>query len=157
MLKEIELHHKTLTKILDEIPAKIFLKDSEGRMVIVNKSVLKAHNSQLSDLIGKNDFDFISDYNEAKKCYDEEQNIINSGEKIEKMLQENINNTGVFLKSIKMPFYIDYLGETGLLGIQNDVTELVNLREKVSLLEMENYKQLAKKREPDEQTRPGNS
>lgn len=129
MIEEVELHKNTLTNILDNIPDKIFLKDSDCRMLIVNKAVLTAHNAESKDLLGKNDFDFIEDKKEAQKYYDEEQDIIKSGKPKKALQKEVINNTGVYLDSIKIPFYIDYLGETGILGIQHDVTNIVELKE----------------------------
>ncbi len=135
MIQDVEAHHKTLTNILDQIPLKIFLKDSDCRMRIVNEAVLKAHNATHEDLLGKNDFDFIEDKAEAQQYYDDEQDIIKSGKPKQTLQKENINDTGVYLDSMKIPFYIDYLGETGILGIQNDITHVVNLEEKVKELE----------------------
>lgn len=138
MLNEVELYKTTLTKILDQIPDKIFLKDNDCRMLIVNKAVLDAHNAKAEDLLGKNDFDFIEDRDEAQGYYDDEQNIIASGKSKRIHQEEVINNTGVHLDSIKIPFYIDYLGETGILGIQHDITKIVKLEDQIKQLQVEN-------------------
>lgn len=132
---EIEMHRKTLIKIIDQIPSKIFLKDDDCRMLIVNDAVLKAHHATNEDLLGKNDFDFIDNKAEAQQYYDDEQDIIKSGKPKRVLQKENINNTGVYLDSIKIPFYIDYLDKTGILGIQNDITHVVNLEDRVKELE----------------------
>lgn len=138
MLNEVELYKMTLTKILDQIPDKIFLKNNDCRMLIVNKAVLDAHNAKPEDLLGKNDFDFIKDRSEAQIYYDDEQNIISSGQSKRIHQEEVINNTGVHLDSIKIPFFIDYLGETGILGIQHDITKIVKLEEQIKQLQAEN-------------------
>lgn len=141
MFKEVESYKTTLTKILDQIPDKIFLKDKDCRMLIVNQAVLKAHNVQVEELLGKNDFDFIEDHAEAQKYFDEEQNIIVSGKPMKVLQKEVINDTGVYLDSIKIPFFIDYLNQTGILGIQHDITTIVKLEEELNTLR-EAYEEL---------------
>jgi len=125
LIQSIEKHRIALLKILDHIPLKVFLKDHEGRMLIVNKKVLTVHNAKMEDLIGKNDFDFIPDHAEAKKQWDAEQNIIKSGVLFHEIHRETINNSGFTLDTTKYPFYIDYLEETGILGVQIDITKEV--------------------------------
>ena len=140
MLDEVELYKTTLTNILDQIPDKIFLKDDDCRMLIVNKAVLDAHDAKPEDLLGKNDFDFIEDKAEAQMYYDDEQSIIASGKSKRVHQEEVINNRGIHLDSIKIPFYIDYLGVTGILGIQHDITKIVNLEEELKMLKEQDQK-----------------
>ena len=134
LIQEIEKHRTALLKIIDHVPLKIFLKDHEGKMLIVNKTVLKVHNARLEDLIGKSDFDFIADYKEARKLWDAEQQIIKSGVAFHQVHTETINDTGVILDTTKHPFFIDYLNETGILGIQIDVTKEVEKDELIKKL-----------------------
>lgn len=135
LIDEIEKHRAALLKILDYIPLKVFLKDSEGRMLIVNKKVLDIHGTTREELIGKNDFDFIEDYNEAKKYWDEEQEIITSGKLSNIIQKELVNNNNFVLDTTKYPFYIEYLDETGILGVQLDITERVKKDEIIKQLE----------------------
>ncbi|MBI9069261.1 MAG: GAF domain-containing protein [Salinivirgaceae bacterium] len=141
LINEIEKHKTAVLKILDYIPVKVFLKDADGRMLIVNKAVLEAHNASRKDLVGKSDFDFIEDKDKAQKLYEEEQEIIKSGNSVNQVYKELINETGIILDSTKYPFFIDYLEETGILGIQIDITALVNSEEQIKQLkkELEKY------------------
>ena len=61
--------------ILDRLPHEIFLKDHEGKMVMVNTAVAKAHNKSIDELIGKSDFDFV-DAATAQEWRDQELEII---------------------------------------------------------------------------------
>jgi len=135
LLDEVDKNKRALLNILDHIPLKVFLKDKEGKMLIVNQKVLDVHSETRENLIGKNDFDFIDDYNEAKKEWDAEQDIIKSGKPLHVIEVEDINNGNTILDTTKLPFYIDYLDETGILGIQLDITELTEKRKRVKELE----------------------
>jgi len=142
LIDEIEKHRKTLLKILDYVPDKVFLKDADGKMLIVNKTVLRVHNMRPEDIIGKSDFDFIEDHDEAQKLWDAEQVIIHSGKVLHEIQEETINDSGVVLDSRKIPFYIDYLDQTGILGVQTDITQIVDLENKIKQLteELEKHK-----------------
>ena len=121
--KEMEGTRKMLIRILNEIPLKVFLKQYNGKFFVVNDTVSRFHGFDTPEgLIGKSDFDFY-DHKDASDWLEAEHKIIASGR------TEYIHEDGgQILKTIKMPFYIDPLNETGLLGLQADVTELESLR-----------------------------
>ena len=121
--KEMEATRKMLIRILNEIPLKVFLKQYNGKFFVVNDTVSRFHGFETPEgLIGKSDFDFY-DHKDASDWLEAEHKIIAAG-RTEYIHQDG----GQTLKTIKMPFYIDPLNETGLLGLQADITELENLR-----------------------------
>ncbi len=137
MLDDVEKHKTTLMKILDHLPLKVFLKDQEGKMLIVNKKLLEIHQTSLSEIIGKSDFDFFADdYSKAKSLWDAEQEIIKSGNTKHEIYEEKINNSGIILDSKLYPFFIDYLDETGILGIQEDISEITEKNKLIEKLEV---------------------
>ncbi|MBA4053781.1 MAG: hypothetical protein C0490_03640, partial [Marivirga sp.] len=121
--QEMESTRKMLIRILNEIPLKVFLKQYNGKFFVVNDTVSRFHGFDSPEgLIGKSDFDFY-DQKDASEWLEAEHKIIASGR------TEYIHEDGgKILQTIKMPFYIDPLNETGLLGLQADVTELEKLR-----------------------------
>jgi PAS domain S-box-containing protein len=127
MLEYMQNYRKTLLQILDELPHKIFLKDSEGKMVLVNTVVAKAHNMSIDELVGKSDFDFV-DAVTAQQWRDQELEIIKKGSETY-IFNETLSGETKTLKSTKMAFFIPHLKQTGLLGIQTDITELQKLRD----------------------------
>jgi methyl-accepting chemotaxis protein len=137
MIEKVERYQTALSKILDYIPVKVFLKDSQGKILIVNKKVLEVHNETRENLIGKTDFELVQDYNEAKKDWDTEQEIIKSGQPLNFVEVENINDSKTVLNTTKYPFYIDYLEEVGILGIQIDITDNVKKDEIIKHLNEE--------------------
>ena len=98
-------------------------------MVLVNTVVAKAHNMSIDELIGKSDFDFV-DAKTAQEWRNQELEIIRKGSETY-VFNETLHGETKRLKSTKMAFFIPHLKETGLLGIQTDVTELEKLKELV--------------------------
>ncbi len=121
--QKMEATRKMLIRILNEIPLKVFLKQYNGKFFVVNDTVSRFHGFDSPEgLIGKSDFDFY-DHKDASEWLEAEHEIISRGR------TEYIHEDGgKILHTVKMPFYIDPLQETGLLGLQADVTELENLR-----------------------------
>jgi PAS domain S-box-containing protein len=117
---------ETLIGILNELPQKIFLKDEDGKMVLANVNVAKAHDMSVEQLIGKSDFDFV-DAKTAQEWRNQELEIIRKGKEIY-TFDETLHGQTKTLTTVKMAFYIPHLKQTGLLGIQTDVTELKKLR-----------------------------
>lgn len=121
--QEMEATRKMLIRILNEIPLKVFLKQYNGKFFVVNDTVSRFHGFDSPEgLIGKSDFDFY-DQKDASEWLEAEHKII-AGGRTEYIHEDG----GKILQTIKMPFYIDPLNETGLLGLQADVTELESLR-----------------------------
>jgi methyl-accepting chemotaxis protein len=124
--QNMEAFRKMLIRILNEIPLKVFLKQYNGKFFVVNDAVSRFHGFDSPEgLIGKSDFDFYA-HNDAAEWLEAEHKIIADG-RTEYIHDDN----GKILQTVKMPFYIDPLKETGLLGFQADVTELEQLRKKL--------------------------
>jgi methyl-accepting chemotaxis protein len=126
-IRNMQEYRKTLLNILDELPHKIFLKDSEGKMVLVNTVVAKAHNMTIDELVGKSDFDFV-DAATAQQWRNQELEIVRKGSETY-IFNETLSGETRTLKSTKMAFFIPHLNQTGLLGIQTDITELQRLKD----------------------------
>jgi PAS domain S-box-containing protein len=127
MLSYMNKFRQTLLDILDQLPHKVFLKDHEGKMALVNTVVAKAHHMSVEELIGKSDFDFV-DAKTAQEWRNQELEIIKKGSETY-IFTENFDGEDKILKSTKMAFFIHHLNQMGLLGIQTDITELERLKE----------------------------
>ncbi|MDN5200087.1 GAF domain-containing protein [Fulvivirgaceae bacterium BMA10] len=126
-LETSELFKNTLLAMIDKMEQSIFLKDTEGRFILANSALAKNHGISVEDLLGKSDFDF-HPKEVAQEYRNKELRIIKSGKalKIEEDFENAAGEKKIIL-SVKMPFFIDYLNEEGLLGIQTDVTEMRRL------------------------------
>jgi PAS domain-containing protein len=126
LITYMQNYKTTLLGILDQLPHKVFLKDKDGKMALVNTIVAKAHNMSVDELIGKSDFDFV-DAKTAQDWRNQELAIIKKGSETY-IFDEALHGETKTLKSTKMAFYIPHLNQTGLLGIQTDITELQELK-----------------------------
>jgi len=114
-----------LKSVIDNIPDKIYAKDTNGRFIICNKAVAKRMNkSNPDEIIGKTDFDFV-DPKLAAKFHADEQAIIKSGEPLlnhEEPLDQ-LKGGKRWNSATKVPLR-DLRGSIiGIIGIGRDITD----------------------------------
>lgn len=121
----LEQNKEMLLKVINLLPHQIYLKDATGKFILVNETVLKAQNKTLDEMAGKTDFDIFS-FEQASEFREVEQKIINTG--MAQVIPEeyNYNEDGSLsriLYTTKIPFYLPEKNETGILGVNIDITE----------------------------------
>ncbi|MCS6821165.1 MAG: PAS domain-containing protein [Microscillaceae bacterium] len=150
--QNLKAYQQTLLKILDKIPGKIFLKDANGVILLANSEVARVYNRTVEQLLGTSDFDFFEP-SLAQSYREQELEIMELGAKTY-IQEEELTGELRYLQTTKMPFYIDYKQEIGLLGIQYDITENIVLEKTVRELKTENRKL---KQQLERQTKNKNS
>jgi len=111
--------------LLDNIPDRIYFKDTQSRFLKCSKAVaVRLGLKDLELVVGKTDFDFHPP-DRAKEFYEDEQRIIKAGEplinKIEK--QTRPNGEIIWASVTKVPLR-DKEGKVfGLVGISRDITK----------------------------------
>jgi len=126
-LHKVELERKEyefrLQSILDNTPLMIFIKDLEGKYILVNKRFKEAFGNGES-LIGKTDYHIDTKEN-ADKYKEADEKVIQTRQPME--LEETINNNGNVqnLMVVKFPL-LDQSGNIfAISGIATDITERV--------------------------------
>ena len=122
---ELAYERDLLQALMDNSPDYVFFKDTESRFIRTNR----AHSQLLgldypNQAMGKTDFDFFSE-EYARQFYDEEQQIMVSGQPIVAREWKVPSDDGqmIWLSEHKIPL-MDENGEViGLLGISRDITE----------------------------------
>lgn len=122
----VKRNQEMLRLIIDMIPDRIYLKDSDGKFLINNRAHLNALgvNSQ-NETIGKTDFDF-KPFDSAKKYKDQEFEILNSNNPLIDYYELESNGTDdekIILIS-KYPFNISGEPSSGIVGVSKDITKL---------------------------------
>jgi PAS domain S-box-containing protein len=136
MLSTIEEHGKMLIQIIDHVPQKIFLKDKDGKFILANSAVAKAHHRTVEELIGTSDFDHFS-FDDATEYRKAEIALIKAGKPVyfpEEVFKDPTGEERI-LQTTKIPFFIGHLNQTGLLGIQTDVTEMKKMQDALDRLQ----------------------
>ena len=111
-----------LKGIADHSPALLVLKDPAGHALFVNRSFLKLHELEVSDVLGKTVFDLCSE-EIAQPFADQDDEVLRHGAEVER--EQLVPVTGGFrtFNAVKFPIF-DSAGETiGIGMISTDVTE----------------------------------
>jgi len=133
-----EFESNLLQSLLDNIPDKIYFKDTRSRFIRVNKAkALEVGYENPDDLIGKTDADFISP-EETKPRLEDEQRIFQTGEPLINKIERVIDSKGEerWVSTTKCPIRDKNGKITGLVGISRDITET-----KRALIELEREKE----------------
>lgn len=124
--------HGLLKTLMDNIPDSLYFKDEQSRFVLVNKAKASHSNVSPEEMIGKTDFDFLSE-DQARKIFIDDQSIIQSGKPIinkeEKITHSNGSERWVSVT--KIPWYNAEGDIIGTMGITRDITEWKKLKEKI--------------------------
>lgn len=141
-LDKLQNNWETFSRMLDTIPHKIFLKDSESRFLIVNKMVETVHGKTKEELIGKSDQDLFS--SERAELYRKQETEVMKTGKTLSFLEEKVSmadGTERLFQITKMPFYLPELKINGVFGLGIDATQIFNYQEKLRKSEA-NYRML---------------
>lgn len=135
MMFNMELNKKVILKVIEELPDKIFLKDEEGRLVLINSSLASGYDKSVEELIGTSDFDNFP-HNLATQYRAIELEMLKSGKPMT-MYEDFPDASGNIkvLYCVKMPFEFPGTSKIGILGYQVDVTEIKTMENKILLSE----------------------
>ncbi len=128
----MELDATKLQSVLNAIEENIFFKDTEGRYVMATHTcqMLSGGKADFS-ICGKTDKEVQVDKQLGEKFYQEDMEIVRTGESI-KYIQEMTFPQGTFFYEIKKSPVLDKNGKIlGITGIVKDVTESMCLYRKM--------------------------
>lgn len=122
----LEQERTLLRTLIDNLPALIFFKDTEGRYILNNLPHLRVLGvRRQEDVLGKTAFDF-NPPELAKHYHDDEMNVIQTGiglfEREELALHRDTGEQRWHLTS-KIPLKDSKGKVTGMVGISRDITE----------------------------------
>ena len=121
---ELAKEKSLMDSLMENINDTIYFKDLDSKFVKVSRSYLKTVDiNNYDEAIGKSDFDFCKDQDEAQRYYDDEQRIIRTGQPIINQIQRELRNSGVIYTSTsKYPLYDANGNIIGTFGLTTDVT-----------------------------------
>jgi PAS domain S-box-containing protein len=117
--------HLLLQAILDNVPDRIYFKDTQSRFLKLSKTLAKRLGvKDPEEAVGKTDFDF-NPTEKAEEFYQDEQRIIRTGEALINKTERQILPNGeiAWTSTTKVPLR-DKAGKVvGIAGINRDITE----------------------------------
>ena len=113
-----------LRQIIDLVPLMIFVKNWDGKYLLVNKAAAEANNTSVSALTGKYHADFHPDASELQNMLQDDREVIMKGET--KFIPEepytDAHGNLRFLQTTKVPFHIFGDKTPAVLGVAIDIT-----------------------------------
>lgn len=124
-MNALETERAFLDSIIENIPSMVFVKDAKDlKFIRYNKAGEKLVGFSRDDVIGKSDYDFVSEH-EADLRAEIDRNVLKSG-KLHEVLEESVrthgNGTRIF-RTRKIPITDKDGKATHLLSISDDITE----------------------------------
>src|SRR4051812_7896662 len=124
--EELAYERDLLRALLENIPDRIYFKDTQSRFLRCSKSMANRLGlEEPIEVVGKTDFDFHPP-ELAKEFYDDEQKIIATGEPLINKLEKQSDTQGktIWASVTKVPIYNQTGQITGLIGLSRDITQL---------------------------------
>jgi PAS domain S-box-containing protein len=118
-----------LSAFLENIPDHIYFKDVQSQFITVSRSLAARCGKEVSDFVGKTDFDFFAPEH-AKNAYADEQNIIRTNEPVLDKLEKEVWPDGrvFWVISSKLPWHDQNGKIIGTFGMSRDVTKNVEMQ-----------------------------
>lgn len=119
-------HQQLLRQVIDTNPQLVFLKDWDGRFVLVNKAVAELYGTTVESLVGKCDADFNPDKQQVEHFLRDDREVMSSG--LSKLIpEEPVTDTRKgetrWFQTMKVPLLSSNGGAPQVLGVSTDVTQ----------------------------------
>ncbi len=123
-------HVKIITNILDKLSDIVIMKDYNGNFIFCNKELARLYGTTPEKMIGKDDFYFTKNREQADFFLENVRQIMDSNQSEEVYESSTDANTGQVrhFQSVKIPF-IDYENNKKILVVAKDITDIVQLKE----------------------------
>ena len=122
--KALQDQRRDLEYILDTVPAAIFFKDKENRVLRINRYCEKVLNVSRKEIEGRSIYDLTSDREQAENYWQSDLHIIESGQSIHRLFEPlHLPGETRWFQTTKMPYFDGEGNIVGILGFSVDVTE----------------------------------
>ena len=128
MREELAKEQVLMDSLMDNVNDYIYFKDLDGKFIRTSKSYLKlVKANSYDDVIGKSDFDFCTNQEDAQRFYSDEQQIIKTQKPILNQIQkEHRLDTIIYTSTSKYPLFDSSGNVVGTFGLTSDVTNAIN-------------------------------
>ncbi len=123
--ESLKQQEKFLRNLVNTVPSLIFVKDWDGKFILVNQATADIYGSTIKDLEGKTDADFNPNPQEVEQFLAADRKVLTTGQPVftpEEMVT-NSNGQTRFFQTIKTPFLSNEGKAELLVGVATDITE----------------------------------
>ncbi|OYT14311.1 MAG: hypothetical protein B6I19_00455 [Bacteroidetes bacterium 4572_114] len=115
--------------ILDAIPALVFIKDTENRIISINKAYEEATGLSKEDVLGKRLFDLTEHQDVVEKCWLDDLEVIETGVAKRNIIGPLFTDLQKWFITDKIPFTSSGGTISGIIGFSMNVTDRKNAEE----------------------------
>lgn len=121
-----------LAALMEFIPDSIYLKDLDGKFIIVSEAKAVNSGATVEEMIGKTDFDFMT-LEEAEKSYFDDQKVIESGKSIKDKVEKITRSDGSedYVSVTKAPRKNESGAIIGTVGISRNITKRIEVEKHI--------------------------
>lgn len=132
-----------LRQIVDLVPHMVFVKDREGRYLLVNKATAEAYNLTVEEVEGRHHSELHPDDHNLEAYFTADREVIESGQGKVIPEEEFIDHGGRrrILQTTRIPFQFHDSETGGVLGVAVDITDRRRIEEALRM-ERERFCQL---------------
>jgi len=127
-------HERLLRQIIDANPSLIFVKDWDGRFVLVNQATAEIYGTTVESLIGKTDADFNPNADEVAHFLHDDRDVMSSGHPRfigEERVTNPVTRETRWFQTIKVPLRMPDVETSTMLGVATEITERKRLEEQL--------------------------
>src|SRR6266496_1985402 len=127
-------HERLLRQIIDANPSLIFVKDWDGRFVLVNQATAEIYGTTVDSLVGKTDADFNPHAEEVAHFLRDDREVISSGRPklvSEEQVTNPVTKQTRWYQTIKVPLRLPEQEKSTMLGVATEITERKRLEEQL--------------------------
>ena len=133
--EELNLERDLLRALMDNVPDRIYFKDTDSRFILCNKALAERIGlKNPDDVVGKTDYDF-HPLERAREFQKDEHRIIITGQPMVNKVEEQtaLDGSRIWASVTKVPTRnrAGYL--TGIIGISRDITALKHAEDDLAL------------------------
>jgi len=136
MESDLSRERNLLRTLIDNLPDRIYVKDTQGRKTISNLADWRASGGEhMQDVVGKSDFDLYPS-ELANKFWADDKAVLESGTSIINREEPGLDGQGnrIWVMTTKVPLLDEKRQVAGLVGIGRDITNQKKSEEKLRQL-----------------------
>ncbi len=123
---EREAVERLLRQVIDADPSLVFVKDRDGKFVLVNKASAEIYGTTVDDLIGRTDGDFNPNQQEVEHFLLDDRAVMDS-RRPKVVAEESVTNPATgetrWFQTVKVPLLSPDGAAHRVLGVATDITE----------------------------------
>ena len=119
-----------MRQVIDTDPNLIFVKDVDGRFLLVNQAMAAVYGKTPEELVGYKGEDFIPDKEETQIYLQADREVIANRRKVISVSPSSLSGYERWFQTVKTPMVLSD-GTVNLLGIASDISERIKAEERL--------------------------